>query len=104
MAEAKLHAKFSFVGWLSATIKQLKQQHKVFRIFTMKYDATLQDASAAPTAGQKISVLYTLVRTRSRTVHACARRTQPKVLSQLGRHCDVSCADHAQNASCSSNI
>lgn len=53
--------KITLREWLKLTAEQLKNQHKIFRIFTMKYDPTLQDASAAPTAGQKISVLYTIV-------------------------------------------
>ena len=47
--------------WSKATINQIKGQHKVFRCFVMKYDATLQDPSAAPTAAQKVTVLYTIL-------------------------------------------
>ena len=56
-----LKRRLTIAEWLALTVEQLKNQHKVFRIFTMKYDATLQDASAAPTPQQKISVLYTII-------------------------------------------
>lgn len=53
--------RFSLRKFCALTKLQLQNQHKVFRIFTMRYDPTLQDASAAPTAKQKISVLYTIL-------------------------------------------
>ena len=61
MAGVTKQPKLTWRQWSKRTWGQLKGQHKFFRCFFIRYDATLQDPSAAPTGAQKWTVLFFII-------------------------------------------
>ena len=84
----KLHGWKRVRAWLSATKAQIKGQHKLIRIFYMKYDIG-EDPSNKPTGAQKATVIFAIVLMR---------------MTVAAMYCDPSALEHYEEKGGSSLI